>query len=139
MNNIDSVDPALLRSGRIDATIEVGVPDDQERLQIFSIYTKPLLRNGILQVDIDINYIIRHCEGFTRAQIEHIIRLAIYNAMRRDIVDKRRIEITYEEADQLQICNQDFILALSKLSNLSPSLTTECSLINMAKLKYNEI
>ncbi|CAF4107138.1 unnamed protein product, partial [Rotaria sordida] len=94
MNNIDSVDPALLRSGRIDATIEVGLPDDQERLQIFSIYTKPLLRNGILQVDIDINYIIRHSEGFTRAQIEHIIRLAIYNAMRLDIVDKRRIEIT---------------------------------------------
>jgi len=37
-NNIDSVDPALLRSGRIDTTIEVGLPDDKGRLQIFDIY-----------------------------------------------------------------------------------------------------
>ena len=114
-NDIDSVDPALFRSGRIDTIIEVGVPDDQGRLQIFDIYTKPLLRNGILQADIDINYIISDSEGFTGAHIEHVVRLAIHNAMRFDIVDKGRIDITYEEADQLQICNRDFMLALAKV------------------------
>ena len=114
-NDIDSVDPALFRSGRIDTIIEVGVPDDQGRLQIFDIYTKPLLRNGILQADIDINYIISNSEGFTGAHIEHVVRLAIHNAMRFDIVDKGRIDITYEEADQLQICNRDFMLALAKV------------------------
>ena len=114
-NDIDSVDPALFRSGRIDTTIEVGVPDDQGRLQIFDIYTKPLLRNGILQVDNDINSIISNSEGFTGAHIEHVVRLAIHNAMCFDIVDKGRIDITYEEADQLQICNRDFMLALGKI------------------------
>ena len=36
-NDIDSEDPALFRSDRIDTTIKIGVPDDQERLQIFDI------------------------------------------------------------------------------------------------------
>ena len=35
----------------------------------------------------------------------HVIRLAIHNAMRLNIVDKRRIDISNEEADQLQIYN----------------------------------
>ena len=114
-NDIDSVGPAPFRSGRIDTTIEVGVPDDQGRLQIFDIYTKPLLRNGILQADIDINYIISNSEGFIGAHIEHVVRLTIHNAMHFDIVDKGRIDITYEEADQLQICNRDFMLELGKI------------------------
>ncbi|CAF3799473.1 unnamed protein product [Rotaria sp. Silwood1] len=114
-NNINSIDPALLQSGRIDTTVEVGLPDSEGRLQIFDIYTKPLLHNGILEADVGIDYIIHNSEGFTGAQIEHVVRLAIHNAMRRDIVDKGRIDITSEEADQLQVCNQDFILALSKV------------------------
>jgi vesicle-fusing ATPase len=114
-NNIDSIDPALLRSGRIDTTIEVGLPDDKGRLQIFDIYTKPLFRNGILQPDVDINHIIQNTEGFTGAQIEHVVRLAIHNAMRRDILNKERMEITNDEAEQLQVCNEDFILALSTI------------------------
>ena len=99
----------------MDTTIEVGVPDDQRHLQIFDIYTKPLLRNGILQADIDINYIISNSEGFSVAHIEHVVRLAIHNAMRFDIVDKGRIDITYEEPDQLQSGNRDFMLALAKV------------------------
>ena len=114
-NSIDSADPALLRSGRIDTTIEVGLPDHEGRLQIFDIYTKPLLRNGILQGDVDISYIVQNTEGFTGAQIEHVVRLAIHNAMRRDILDKGRIDITYHEAEELQVSNQDFMLALHKV------------------------
>ena len=99
----------------MDTTIEVGVPDDQGRLQIFDIYTKPLLRNGILQADTDINYIISNSEGFMSAHIEHVVRLTIHNAMRFYIVDKGRIDITYEEANQLQICNRDFMFAFGKI------------------------
>ena len=112
-NNIDSVDPALLRSGRIDTTIEGGLPDDKGRLHIFDIYTKPLLRNAILQGDVNINCIIQNTEGFTGAEIEHIIRLAAHNAMRPDILNKGRMEITYDEAEQLQVSNKDFMSALS--------------------------
>ena len=117
-NDIDSMDPAPFRSGRIDTTIDVGVPDDQGRLQIFDIYKKSLLRNEILQADIDINHIISNSEGFMGAHIEHVVHLTIHNAMRFNIVDKGRIDITYEEANQLQICNRDFMFALGKICEI---------------------
>ena len=73
-----------------------------------------MLRKGILQADIDINYVISSSGEFTGAHTESIVRLAIYNAMQFDIVDKRPIDIKQEEADRLQICNKDFMLALVK-------------------------
>ena len=114
-NSIESVDPALLRSGRIDTVIAVGLPDHNGRLQIFNIYTEPLLRNGVLKADVDINYILQNSEGFTGANIEHIVRLAVHNAMYRDVLQKGRVEITYDQAEELQVCNQDFISAVSKV------------------------
>ena len=92
-----------------------------------------MLRNGILQADIDINYIISNSEGFTGAHIEHVVRLSIHNAMRFDIVDKGRIDITYEEADQLQICNRDFMLALAKVREKHTSLEKTVTMINKLK------
>ena len=114
-NDIDSVNPTLRQSGRIDTAIEVGLPDGQGHLQIFDIYIKLLLHKGILQADIDINYIISNSEGITGAHIEHLVHLDIRNAMRLDIVDYGCIDITYEEADQLQICNRDCMLALAEI------------------------
>ena len=114
-NDIDSVDGAPFRSGRIDTPIEVGLSDDQERLQIFDIYTKALLRKGILQADINTNSMISNSERFSGADIEHVVRLALHNAMPFDIVDKERIDIRYEEADQLQVCKRDLMLALVKV------------------------
>jgi vesicle-fusing ATPase len=114
-NILHMVDPALLRSGRIDTIIEIGVPDESGRLQIFDIYTKHLLRNGILQADVNVDHIVRSSQGFTGAQIEHIVRLAVHNAMRRDILNKGHMEVTYEDADQLQVCNKDFTMALAKV------------------------
>ena len=114
-NDIDSVDGTLFQSGRIDTPIEVGLPDDHGRLQIFDIYTKTLLGNGTLQADIDINCIISNSERFTGVDIEHVVRLTLHNAMCFDIVDKGRIDIRYEEADQLQICKRDLMLALGKV------------------------
>ena len=114
-NDIDSLDPALLRSDRIETTIEVALPNHHGRLQIFDIYTNPLLRNGILQTDVKIDDIIQNTEDFTGAQIEHIVRLAIHNAMRRDILAKGRIKNTYDEAEELQVCSEDFVSALSEV------------------------
>ena len=58
IDDIDLVDLTLFRSDRIDTIIEIEVLDDQGPLQIFVIYTKSLLHNGILQADINISCII---------------------------------------------------------------------------------
>ncbi len=52
----------------------------------------------------------------TGAHVERVVRLAIQAAIRRDIVSRDKFDITEEEADGLQVCNRDFIEALSKIS-----------------------
>jgi CDC48 subfamily AAA family ATPase len=39
-NRIDAIDPALRRPGRFDREIEIGVPDQMDRLEIFQIHTR---------------------------------------------------------------------------------------------------
>jgi len=38
-NRPDLIDEALLRSGRLEVHVEIGLPDEKGRLQIFNIHT----------------------------------------------------------------------------------------------------
>ena len=53
----------------------------------------------------------------TGAHVERIVRLAIHAAMRRDIRNRDKFDLTEEEAEDLEVCNQHFIEALSKVSS----------------------
>ncbi|CAF3776675.1 unnamed protein product [Rotaria sp. Silwood1] len=114
-NMVETIDPALLRPGRIDLVIDVPLPDDDARLHIFDICTKQLLQNGLMESDVDIQTIIQTTNGLTGSHIEKIVRLAIINAMRRDILSRGRLNITEEESEQLRVCNEDFKEALQKV------------------------
>ncbi|CAF3297300.1 unnamed protein product, partial [Rotaria sp. Silwood2] len=109
-----TIEPALLRPGRIEVVVEVGLPDDDARLQIFDIYMKNLLQNGLVESDVDVDTIIRAAKGLTGAHIERIVRMAIINAMRRDVLSRGRLNISEHEGEQLRVCNLDFKDALTK-------------------------
>jgi vesicle-fusing ATPase len=111
-NRIDAIDPALFRPGRLEILIDVPLPDEKARLSIFEIHTKMLLKNGLLHHDVNINRIIRGTDGLTGAHIEQIVRRAVNGAMRRDIMTRGTLDISEEEADQLCVCNKDFLRAL---------------------------
>ncbi|CAF3405174.1 unnamed protein product, partial [Rotaria sp. Silwood2] len=49
-----------------------------------------------------INHIVRRTEGMTGAHVEQIVRLAVHAAMRRDILERDKVDITEEEADTLE-------------------------------------
>lgn len=115
-NILEAIDPALLRPGRIETVIKIELPNETARSNIFDIYTKALIRNGVLNEDIDINNIIQRTTGMTGAHVERVVRLAIQAAMRRDIVNRGKFCITEEEGEFLEIHNRDFIEALSKIS-----------------------
>jgi transitional endoplasmic reticulum ATPase len=78
-NRLDMVDPALLRPGRFDALIEVTVPDEGERLEIFRVHTKgkPLAK------DVELTILAREGQGLAGAEIEAICRKAAMTAIRR--------------------------------------------------------
>lgn len=53
-NRPDTLDPALLRPGRLDRKIEIPLPNEQARLDILKIHAAPITKQG----DIGMNFIV---------------------------------------------------------------------------------
>jgi transitional endoplasmic reticulum ATPase len=79
-NRPDIIDPALLRPGRFDRHVEVGLPDYESRLAIFKVHTKDIP----LADDVDIEDLAQKSEGFVGADIEAICREAVMLTLRED-------------------------------------------------------
>ena len=86
-NNIESMDKALLRSGRFDRRIFVELPNLQERIKILKVHTKNK------KCDFDYEEVARLCIGFSGAAIASLINEAALCAIKRDskIIQKEDI------------------------------------------------
>ncbi len=78
-NRIDILDPAILRPGRFDRLIEVPLPDEKGRLEIFKVHT----RRMNLASDVALEELVKMTEGFSGADIKGVCIEAGYNAIRR--------------------------------------------------------
>ena len=78
-NRPNLIDPALLRPGRFDELIFVGVPDEAGRKRILSIHTSKMP----LAKDVDLDSLARRAERFTGADLEDLTRRAGLTALRR--------------------------------------------------------
>lgn len=79
-NRIDILDPAILRPGRFDRRVEVGVPDVREREDILKVHAK----NKPLGDDVDLGEIAQTTAGFTGADLENLLNESAINAARDD-------------------------------------------------------
>lgn len=77
-NRMDIIDPALLRAGRFDVQMELPVPDEEARLEIFKVHT----REKPLADDVDFGELASASEGMVGADIEAICRRASMLAIR---------------------------------------------------------
>ncbi|MCF6093336.1 AAA family ATPase [Microaerobacter geothermalis] len=77
-NRIDMLDPALIRPGRFDRQISVGIPDRKGREQILQIH----LKNKPLAKDVSIEKLSKQTFGFSGAQLESLTNEAAIYAMR---------------------------------------------------------
>ena len=80
-NRLDIIDPALLRAGRFDFLLELPVPDEETRLEIFKVHT----RGKPLNSDVDLKSLVDATEGLVGADIESICRKASLSAIREFI------------------------------------------------------
>ena len=80
-NRPNLIDPALLRPGRFDELIFVGVPDTAGRRRILAIHTSGMP----LAKDVDLESIARRAERFTGADLEDLTRRAGLTALRRGL------------------------------------------------------
>ena len=79
-NRVDILDPALLRPGRFDRQVYVGLPDIKGREEILKVHT----RNKPLAEDVDLAEIARGTAGFTGADLENLLNEAALLSGRRN-------------------------------------------------------
>ena len=96
-NRSDLIDPALLRSGRIDSLIELGIPDEATQREIFAVHTKKMP----LDKSVVIEDYVKKTSGWTGAEIESIAREAGINAIKRFYLasEKGKMSITKNDFD----------------------------------------
>ena len=83
-NRQDMLDPAILRPGRFDQIVEIPLPDEPGRRQIFEVH----LRNKPLAPGIDIAKLAAATEEFSGAEIQGICVGAALSAVRRAVAAK---------------------------------------------------
>ncbi|CAF1073946.1 unnamed protein product [Rotaria sp. Silwood1] len=85
-NRPDTLDPALMRPGRLDRKIEIPLPNEQARLDILKIHAAPIAKRG----DIDYEAIVKLSDGFNGADMRNVCTEAGMFAIRaeRDYVQE---------------------------------------------------
>ena len=119
--NIPEVlDPALRRPGRFDREIEIGVPNQQARLQILRIHTRAMP----LAKDVDLREVAEHSHGFVGADLEALCQEVGMNALRGFLAafPLANDEATSAQLEALQVTREDF---LAGLKEVEPSATRE--------------
>ena len=79
-NRADVLDPALLRPGRFDRQIYVGLPDIKGREEILKVHAK----GKPLAEDVDLSRLARGTAGFTGADLENLINEGALLAARKN-------------------------------------------------------
>lgn len=77
-NRPDTLDPALLRAGRLDRKIEIGLPNEAGRLEVFKIHTAKVAKHG----EFDFEAAVKMSDGFNGADIRNVITEAGFFAIR---------------------------------------------------------
>ncbi|TLD85335.1 ATP-dependent metallopeptidase FtsH/Yme1/Tma family protein [Helicobacter sp. MIT 11-5569] len=86
-NNVESLDEALLRSGRFDRRIFVELPNLQERVKILQVHTRGK------NCDFDFEEVSKLCVGFSGAALASLVNEAALNAIKRgsEVITKEDI------------------------------------------------
>lgn len=106
-NRPDIVDPAVLRPGRLDKILYVGLPEASDRVDIL----KALTKNGCkpeLADDVDFIMISKMTEGYTGADLAGLVRQASLQTLKESIDGD-------ETNDDLKVYKTHFIDAIKKL------------------------
>lgn len=109
-NRKDLLDPALLRTGRFDFIVNIGMPDANTRKEIFAIYTKEMPLDSKLKLDVFVD----HTEKMSGSDIEAICHRAAMNALHNFI--QKHQEEAVKKKDLLKITAKDFTQALQDIN-----------------------
>jgi len=109
-NRKDMIDEAVLRPGRLEVHVEVGLPDEGGRQQILKIHTKSMKKFGVLLPDVDLGILAGQTKNFSGAELETLVKNAASFALNREIDLDNLQKIVNVEA--IKVGMKDFQAAL---------------------------
>jgi len=113
-NRKDMIDEALLRSGRLELHVEIGLPDEKGRVQIFNIHTANMRNNKIMAPDVSIPELAAHTKNFSGAEISGVVRAAASFAFQRHTKVGSMAGVS-EDVVNLKVNREDFLHALDEV------------------------
>jgi len=139
-NRIDLLDPALLRPGRLEIHVPVGLADSAGRNDILKIHTQKMTSNHMISTDIDVNNIISNTNNFSGAEMEALVKSAVSHALHRNIINE-------QDNQDILVCNNDFLQALQDVKPIFGNCCNELKAIlpdnlilnNFQQEAYNKI
>ncbi|XP_067431733.1 vesicle-fusing ATPase-like [Thunnus thynnus] len=121
-NRPDLIDEALLRPGRLEVKMEIGLPDEKGRIQILNIHTAQMRQYKLLANDVDIQELAVETKNYSGAELEGLVRAAQSTAMNRHIKASNTVEVNTETAEKLQVSRHDFMASLN--NDIKPAFGT---------------
>uniref|UniRef100_A0A671XI01 Vesicle-fusing ATPase n=1 Tax=Sparus aurata TaxID=8175 RepID=A0A671XI01_SPAAU len=121
-NRPDLIDEALLRPGRLEVKMEIGLPDEKGRIQILNIHTARMRQHELLSTDVDIKELAVETKNYSGAELEGLVRAAQSTAMNRHIKATHTVEVNIETAEKLMVSRHDFLASLN--NDIKPAFGT---------------
>jgi len=112
-NRLDLIDEALLRPGRFEIHLEISLPDETARLEIFKIHTKQMSGNNFLSEDVDLNTMAELSKNYTGAEISAVVRSASSFALERKVRSEEGNRLVADE--NISINMNDMIRAIDEI------------------------
>ncbi|XP_024920501.1 vesicle-fusing ATPase isoform X3 [Cynoglossus semilaevis] len=121
-NRPDLIDEALMRPGRFEVKMEIGLPDEKGRLQILNIHTSKMRNFNLLASDVDVKELAAETKNYSGAELEGLVRAAQSTAMNRHIKATSTVEVDMERAEKLLVTRSDFMGSLN--NDIKPAFGT---------------
>jgi vesicle-fusing ATPase len=114
-NRKDMIDPALLRPGRLEVHIEIGLPDEKGRKQIFLIHTRRMRENNLMASDVDLEKLAKLSKNFSGAEIEGLVKSAASYALYGNVDVTKGAVTGKTDLKNIKITMEHFLYALSEV------------------------
>ncbi|PTN17792.1 AAA family ATPase SEC18 [Saccharomyces cerevisiae] len=116
-NRKDLIDSALLRPGRFEVQVEIHLPDEKGRLQIFDIQTKKMRENNMMSDDVNLAELAALTKNFSGAEIEGLVKSASSFAINKTVnIGKGATKLNTKDIAKLKVTREDFLNALNDVT-----------------------
>ena len=132
-NRPNTIDPALRRFGRFDREVDIGVPDENGRLEVVRIHTK----NMKLADDVDLEMVAKETHGFVGADLAALCTEAALQCIREKmhLIDLEDETIDAEVLDSMSVNNAHFKTAMG---STNPSALRE-TMVEVPNVSWDDI